>query len=104
MKQKLLNILIAFLVVWFLVFLIDMLSFHFYSKPVFAVFGGGGDCTVYNGLGYSMVEHYPEQFIDNPLPVTKDVEYHDYIVMNVLLIACIIWGKIRQRIADKAKQ
>jgi len=51
MKKK---IIVVIMIIWFLVFLIDIICAFTISKPIFMLESVGGERTDYYGLGYSM--------------------------------------------------
>ena len=80
MKKKIIAVI---LIIWFLVFLIDIICAFTISKPIFMLESVGGERTDYLGLGYSMTHWYSWSgdggFSVNPLI---------YLVANGLILLC----------------
>jgi len=97
MKKIIFRILLVVVVVWFLIFAVDMISFFIGSRPVFMVQMHGGEMSQYTGLGYWIEEFFPWTTIDDPYQYSYKINVIPYVVINVVLIATLVIGKIRQR-------
>jgi len=97
MKNKINKILLILMSLWFVVFVTDMLCFMFLSKPIFVISPEAGDAVVYYGLGYGFTIYYPLTTANDTRVYTPDIEILPYIVINIVLVAFIIFRIIRQR-------
>jgi len=95
-KTKLDKILVVILVVWFLVFLTDMILFYCGSGPIFMIQSHGGEITVNIGLGYMINQIYPLTTIDDPIQSYHVIIVWPYIVINAFLVLFLVFRKIRR--------
>lgn len=82
------------LIIWLLVFLVDIICAFTISKPVFMLETVGGEMTNYYGLGYSMTHLYentPDGYRDGGFEVNPVL----YLVTNGFIIILLLRHKKR---------
>ena len=92
MKIKLNRIILIILIVWFLIFVTDMISVYIGSKPIFVIPYYGGEITEFRGIGYSISYFYPLTSIDNPVQIQSSFNINAlvYVSLNVILVGYLI--------------
>ena len=97
MKSKLNRILLIILIVWFLVFMVDMVCIILKAKPIFVIPAYGGEVTEYIGLGYTAKYYYPMSSLDNRIESSSSVNPSIYIIVNIVAITFLIVSSIIKR-------
>ena len=97
MKSKLNKILLIILIVWFLVFMVDMMCIILKSKPIFVIPAYGGEVTEYIGLGYTVKYYYPMSSLDSRTESSLSVNPSIYIILNIVAIVFLIVSSIIKR-------
>ena len=96
MKSKINKILVIILIIWFLVFITDMICFYSISKPIFMAALYGGEVTTYIGLGYQFNRYYPLTHIDDPVQSSYTINAVPYIVVNIIVVAFLLFRVFRK--------
>ena|GEM_PF-2015379 len=89
-KNKINRALVIILIVWFLIFITDMICFAINSHTLFAIPTYGGELITYIGLGYLVRVYVPLTSIDEPLQSSYDINFVPYIVINIVLIIVLV--------------
>jgi len=101
-KKRVFRIVLAVVAVWFLMFAIDLISFLTATGPIFMVIDYyGGEVTPYLGLGYWILEFFPEVTPDAPYERSYEIHVIPYVVINTVIIAALVIAKIRERKASR---
>lgn len=82
MKKR---IIVIILIIWFFIFLVDIICAFTISRPIFMLESVGGERTDYYGLGYSMT-HWYSWFGDGGFSINPFI----YLIVNGLIIAVLL--------------
>jgi len=90
MKKIKSSTIIKGLIIWFAIFLTDIICSFTISHPIFTLPVTGGEVTTFWGLGY-MINHYyamtPTGYRDGGFEVIPTF----YIIINIIIIAFLIF-------------
>ena len=76
------------IVIWFLIFLTDMIT-AFVARPIFCIVGTGGEVSTHIGLGYIINYYYGWG-----LPTTPpQINAWGYIIVNATILMIYFIGK-----------
>jgi hypothetical protein len=76
-------------IVWFLIFLTDIITAFILHRPIFCIGGNGGECSVYGGLGYIITIYYHwDGWVSYP-----QINPWGYILINVAILTIYFIAK-----------